>query len=1216
MAREIIQIKNFKGGISSSEKEGVTASFLWAEKLDFRTDQTKLTLLPRTAKVSGTILADLPLDATRYSTDTYLYGNAGHIYKRTSAEVWSDLHTVNDSHGNGIMYFGEDGYTYYTSDTVIGRYGPMSGTAQFVDDYFGSQGGTPANTHSLDLEASSSQYATAADSATLSITSDMSIEADVKWESLPTVGNSMTIVSKWDGLSDERSYRFDIAGVSAKFGDGGDGALTISGNTTDAPTDSACTGTSGSTSLSATNASFATGQKILIHQSRGTNAGRWERNEISSYTAGTITTTDALTNTYTSGAQVLVLKEYTNVTVNNGVTWTAKAWSGTVGGILAFLASGTVTVTGTISANGGSGSTAGGTSSASGGSGGGFRGGDGTYGSYSQCGEGTTGAAANQATNNGNGGAGGYVPGTGADKNVGGGGGGNGTVGSDGQVGSGGCSGGAGGTAAGSSDLTTLVFGGGGGGGATLNTTSTERGGGGSGGGIVFITGATVTITGAITVNGGDGGDNPSGGGGGGGGSVLLKAQTATLGSGLITASGGTKGTGPTRDGGNGAIGRVHLDYYTSYTGTTTPTLDVVQDSSLVTTTTYQLRFWVSTDGTTTNQETLSKTLSVDPTLSVWYRYAVTWDASASTATFYKDGVNLGTAVGAKTSIYNSTALLAIGANFNAAGAAENFLDGKVDDVRVFDDLRSDNELNLFKETEIAGGTADLNAYYQVDNSTADSTANANTLTLVNSPVYSTDVPFPATSARQDLDQGLDTSGQTETLPTAIDEGATNRQTFVPAKDPQKSVEVNISAKGTGDWTLTVHDALNRTIASKTVVNADLPASGDYEFTFSSVWRPVLGQTYHFHITSTVADGVVITTTLNDLETVDFHTYYQFLVESNFHPIEHHIEKLCIGNERYLATYDGVTYNPHALTLPSGYNIRCLGIWREYIAMGITLGTNIYDYDRGYIFFWDGYSDTYNFYITVPQGGINSMVSGDPLYFVAGYTGDLMKYEGGKPRKIRRMPFASTKKYIDIAPHALTTWRSLLHIGMAYNTDSSDVYQGVYSYGTLNDGIAETLSFDYPTSTSVTQDTGLKIGLVYPVGDTLLISWQYGTSYGVDAVKPTNNPFTEGKYQTLITDAGKIYQEKQALTMRGLFKALESGDSIKLSYKIDRESVWTDGTAVTTADAKEARLLLPTTGGRFDEFQMQTTISTTNSTSPEFYGMGLEYEDMTRERRT
>ena len=143
--------------------------------------------------------------------------------------------------------------------------------------------------------------------------------------------------------------------TSERFGNGSDGALTISGNTTESPTDSSCSGTSGTTSLSATNASFAANQIILIHQSRGTGAGAWELNVISSYVAGTITTTYALSNTYTdsgaSQAQVRVLNQYSSATINSGITYTTKAWDANVGGILAVLCNGTITVTGTISAN-------------------------------------------------------------------------------------------------------------------------------------------------------------------------------------------------------------------------------------------------------------------------------------------------------------------------------------------------------------------------------------------------------------------------------------------------------------------------------------------------------------------------------------------------------------------------------------------------------------------------------------------------------------------------------------------------------------------------------------------------------------------------------------------------------------------------------------------------------------------------------------------------
>lgn len=190
----------------------------------------------------------------------------------------------------------------------------------------------------------------------------------------------------WHAVSANSSFSVGL------FGNGQDGALTISGNITDTPIDSACSGTSGSTSLSANNANFAPGQAILIHQSQGVGAGQYERNVIQSYAPGTITLQNPLEYTYSTGAQVLVLKQYTNVTISSGATWTAKAWNGTTGGILAFLYNGTLSGSGRISADSC-----------------GFRGSALT--AYQ--GEGTAGPGSFSTASNGNGGGGGYIRGGG-----------------------------------------------------------------------------------------------------------------------------------------------------------------------------------------------------------------------------------------------------------------------------------------------------------------------------------------------------------------------------------------------------------------------------------------------------------------------------------------------------------------------------------------------------------------------------------------------------------------------------------------------------------------------------------------------------------------------------------------------------------------------------------------------------------------------------------
>ena len=305
-------------------------------------------------------------------------------------------------------------------------------------------------------------------------------------------------------------------GPSGLFGDGSDGPITFSSNTTfnppaDAVVDSASS--RGTTlTLSSVSGVFQAGQKILIHQTRGTGAGSWELNTVQSYALGNKVTVTPLAHSYmTSGAsaaQVLVVPQYTNVTVNNGVTVSAKAWNGSVGGILALLASGTLTVTGTISANGAT------ASNNNVGTGGGFRGGiggveGGTVGGQSgesDLGVGSQGGPDSNGPANGSGGMGGLGrPGGGVAN--GGGGAGHGAAGT-------GSIGGAGGAAGGSAsqdptDLTTMLFGAGGGGGgkAPANTGNSPGGAGGNGAGIVFLLGTTTSVTGSIVSNGGNGGD-------------------------------------------------------------------------------------------------------------------------------------------------------------------------------------------------------------------------------------------------------------------------------------------------------------------------------------------------------------------------------------------------------------------------------------------------------------------------------------------------------------------------------------------------------------------------------------------------------------------------------------------------------------------------------------------------------------------------------------
>jgi len=1182
---------NFQGGIGDSIKQGIDYACAFSRSLDYRPDARRLVLLPKTAKKSGGIVTDLPVWGERINNDTYLYGGTGNLYKRDSNGVYSLEHTAPDSTGNGLAYFGEDKYLYYASNTTIGRWGQYGIAPQWYDDFLGSEGGAPTNTHSMKLLAASSQYATAADSASLSIAGDLTLEAYVKMTSLPTVGQRMTFLGKWDESGATRSYIMDVKGISNFFGDGADGALTISADTTEAPIDSACSGTIDTYSLTATNVNFAAGQSIMINQTQGTGAGNTQFTTIQSYTAGTITTSDKLNATYGTGAQVRVLKRYTNVTINSGKTYTAKAWNGTTGGILAFYANGTVTVTGTISATAC-----------------GFRQGSSSDQNIPQAaptiGENPSGTQPAQRTSvNGGGGAGYGVKDGPINSNQAGGGGGYGTEGTDGASGGGANGNGLGGTTYGVTDLTQIHLGTGGGGYSYRGLVPTD---GSRGGGAIFIAGSTLVITGSIQSNGGNVTGNQVSGGAGSGGTILFKSDTATLGTTLVTASGGIV-SGIDVPGGNGGVGRIHLDYATSYTGTTTPSIVAELDSSINTSDGHQLRLGISSDGTT--EEFLTQTISGQIDTTNWARWSITWNATLGEANFYKNSVLLGTKTGTMNSIHDNTSLFSVGAN-KGASAYENFANAQFDDIRVYGTELSQTFLLARMDQVLTGIEAELKAYYKLDNAYTDSTSNANTLTGVNTPTFIlNDVPFSGITTRQDQDQQDTKTGQAYTTPLVIDEAATAKKTFVPAKEPQKSIRIYISSIGSGDWTMTIHDALNRVVGISTYTNANLN-TGFFEFAFTP-WRPVIGATYHFHVTSTVADGTIRTGTTVDLQTCDYATFYQFLVEDDWHPMKQMLNFMAIGNERYLATYNGLTYNPMRLTLPAGFRIRSLAYWREYLCIGTWKGTSVTDHDEGKIFFWDGTSDTYNFFIDVPEGSVNAMMgSRGKLYIIAGYSSDLLLYSGGdSATKKKRIPKIDISKYIEVYPGAMTMWRTLIHMGVSGQSDSTEIEKGIYTWGSLNENYDDSLNYDYPLSTGTRTGTDTRIGLVMSNGRKLLIGWNVGTAYGVDEVDPTGACFNTGTYEMLITDVDKIVKTKQPLIGRVEFDPLVAGQSVSIKYKVDREDIWKTET-VDTVGATFARIVMK---DRAREVQIGADINTT-TTSPTILGIGLEIDSLYYER--
>lgn len=287
--------------------------------------------------------------------------------------------------------------------------------------------------------------------------------------------------------------------------------------------------------------------------------GQWELARLEAVSGNTLRLTRPLLRAYAAGAtQVVRVPEYEHVNVPANRAITAVPWNGRLGGVIAFLARGTLTNSGQISASGA-----------------GFRGGlyldDPAPGAEcprldepaprgAQRGEGVDALYGPQKTGRGNAANGG---GGGGCLKAGGGGGGNGGPGGHGGRGWGASKstqsvGGLGGAALEGLVLERLTLGGGGGAGHGSDGSGVP---GGRGGGIVFIRARQLAGMGSITASGASGGVTLSdgGSGGGAGGTLLLRFAGRAV-CGVFTANGGIGGSvnahqvGP---GGGGGGGRV-----------------------------------------------------------------------------------------------------------------------------------------------------------------------------------------------------------------------------------------------------------------------------------------------------------------------------------------------------------------------------------------------------------------------------------------------------------------------------------------------------------------------------------------------------------------------------------------------------------------------------------------------------------------------------------
>lgn len=478
-------------------------------------------------------------------------------------------------------------------------------------------------------------------------------------------------------------------------------------------------------------------------------------------------------------------------------------------------------------------------------------------------------------------------------------------------------------------------------------------------------------------------------------------------------------------------------------------------------------------------------------------------------------------------------------------------------------------------------------------------------------------------------------------VPLVTSESTTNMRTFVSDIEPLYQIGVKIIVKGTGDWTLTLHDDANNLLGTSTVSNANLINGGVNYFVFSTPIRLSVspnnitftssgGRTYHFHLTSTVADGTIATTTANSLQDCDMELWATALVPTinGLHTIYQFAQYTLFGNEKYIAAYEPLQDNPttadflrHRITMPPGYESNGFAQISLYCAATFEQRSSdtTQDFQAGKMLLWDGIQTTYNNWFDIPEGSPEAIYSTkNVLYLIA--DGALYTSTGDQPVKLRTFrntstTYSNTANATHVNPHMMTVRNGVLLMGYPSLTTNQSLEHAMYEYGSISSQYPVSWTTSYTMSTGSILNNGtnnLHIGFIANFGDTLYMSWrddsQGPNTYGVDMINSSSPPASDFQIQLLYFDDGTPYKEKLAKKALSIWNSLPVGVSIDMKYMLNDDGVWhymTDDGTLPTTTGVVATVTIPQ---QFISMRVGLSGTITGSVSPECLGLYLLHD--------
>lgn len=482
-------------------------------------------------------------------------------------------------------------------------------------------------------------------------------------------------------------------------------------------------------------------------------------------------------------------------------------------------------------------------------------------------------------------------------------------------------------------------------------------------------------------------------------------------------------------------------------------------------------------------------------------------------------------------------------------------------------------------------------------------------------------------------------SSQTYTPPTSILEDQNDMRYFQSDIEPLNQISIYINTKGTGDWTVTLHDGNNNVLGISTITNSNLVNNiwNNFQFTNAPngqvrIYVAPNARTYHIHVTSTVADGNLSTATKNSLNMCDLEVWADRLVMPNnaMHPMDRFLQYEVFCNGNYLSVWEPLNgtfpivnttsqnnatavnaeWQRHKLVFPMEYEGCGVDHTNEFLVIALeqTATADTSTPQAGIIAFWDGASPTYNYYLTIPEGAPQGLHTyKNIIYYYAGGDWYSLTSPTTLPVKIWNMPdsdteFSASNSPITVYPNAATVRHGIQLMAYPCATTNTGVQVGVYSWGAVDKNFPESFGYNYILSTgsqNYSVSNNLTIGMVKSFGDVLHVSWRDSSSnggYGIDVVTNSSKPAPIAIWQDLVFDNGYVGKLKTAGYIDAYFY-LPSGATIQLAYSINNGDFIEDPNVYTSSNLWQgipnyARFDVSTNNqGRFYEIQAQVTVT-------------------------